>query len=174
MINTINLSDCIVEIDFIVGTVPYKVVRGIKPNKFEIYKNNKLINQDANNVDYQKYLEKTIMKLNYRSFIQVVMLGSSSYEPFMKMRTSYRREVVEEILDIRVFGLMDLNLRSQQSDLQKRLTDARHKVDILKTKYDTESQYLNTLKSKGDTFKEVKEKSFINKMKLIKKFMKKR
>ena len=159
MINTINLSDCIVEIDFIVGTVPYKVVRGIKPNKFEIYKNNKLINQDANNIDYQKYLEKTIMKLNYRSFIQVVMLGSSSYEPFMKMKPRYRREVVEEILDIRVFGLMDLNLRSQQSDLQKRLTDARHKVDILKTKHDTESQYLDTLKSKGDTFKEVKEKS---------------
>ena len=159
MINTINLSDCIVEIDFIVGTVPYKVVRGIKPNKFEIYKNNKLINQDANNIDYQKYLEKTIMKLNYRSFIQVVMLGSSSYEPFMKMKPRYRREVVEEILDIRVFGLMDLNLRSQQSDLQKRLTDARHKVDILKTKHDTESQYLNTLKSKGATFKEVKEKS---------------
>ena len=159
MINTINLSDCIVEIDFIVGTVPYKVVRGIKPNKFEIYKNNKLINQDANNIDYQKYLEKTIMKLNYRSFIQVVMLGSSSYEPFMKMKPRYRREVVEEILDIRVFGLMDLNLRSQQSDLQKRLTDARHKVDILKTKHDTESQYLNTLKSKGDSFKEIKEKS---------------
>ena len=159
MINTINLSDCIVEIDFIVGTVPYKVVRGIKPNKSEIYKNNKLINQDANNIDYQKYLEKTIMKLNYRSFIQVVMLGSSSYEPFMKMKPRYRREVVEEILDIRVFGLMDLNLRSQQSDLQKRLTDARHKVDILKTKHDTESQYLNTLKSKGDSFKEVKEKS---------------
>ena len=88
------------------------------------------------------------MKLNYKSFIQVVMLGSSSYEPFMKMKPRYRREVVEEILDIRVFGLMDLNLTSQQSDLQKRLTDARHKVDILKTKHDTESQYLNTLKSK--------------------------
>ncbi len=159
MINTINSSDCVVEVEFIVGTIPYKVVRCIKPNKFEIYKNNKLINQDANNIDYQKYLEKTIMKLNYRSFIQVVMLGSSSYEPFMKMKPRYRREVVEEILDIRVFGLMDLNLRSQQSDLQKRLTDARHKVDILKTKHDTEKQYLNTLKSKGNSFKEVKEKS---------------
>jgi len=159
MINTINASDCVVEVDFIVGTIPYKVIRGIKPNKFQILKNNKLINQDANNVDYQKYLEKTIMKLNYRSFIQVVMLGSSSYEPFMKMKPRYRREVVEEILDIRVFGLMDLNLRSQQSDLQKRLTEARHKVDILKTKSETETKYLNTLKSKGNSFKEVKDKS---------------
>ena len=77
----------------------------------------------------------------------------------MKMRPSYRREVVEEILDIRVFGLMDINLRSQQSDLQKKLTDTRHKCDILRTKYDTEMKYLGTLKSKGDTFKEIKEKS---------------
>ena len=159
MVNTINQNDCVIEIDFSVGTRNYKVVRGIKPNIFKIYKDGLVINQDANNIDYQKYLEKNIMKLNYRSFIQVVMLGSSSYEPFMKMRPSYRREVVEEILDIRVFGLMDINLRSQQSDLQKKLTDTRHKCDILKTKYDTEITYLNTLKTKGDTFKEVKEKS---------------
>ena len=159
MVNTINKNDCIIEIEFAVGTRNYKVVRGIKPNIFKIYKDGLVINQDANNIDYQKYLEKNIMKLNYRSFIQVVMLGSSSYEPFMKMRPSYRREVVEEILDIRVFGLMDINLRSQQSDLQKKLTDSKHKCDILKTKYDTEMKYLNTLKSKGDTFKEIKEKS---------------
>ena len=159
MVNTINQNDCIIEIEFAVGTRNYKVVRGIKPNIFKIYKDGLVINQDANNIDYQKYLEKNIMKLNYRSFIQVVMLGSSSYEPFMKMRPSYRREVVEEILDIRVFGLMDINLRSQQSDLQKKLTDSKHKCDILKTKYDTEMKYLNTLKSKGDTFKEIKEKS---------------
>ena len=159
MVNTINQNDCIIEIEFAVGTRNYKVVRGIKPNIFKIYKDGLVINQDANNIDYQKYLEKNIMKLNYRYFIQVVMLGSSSYEPFMKMRPSYRREVVEEILDIRVFGLMDINLRSQQSDLQKKLTDSKHKCDILKTKYDTEMKYLNTLKSKGDTFKEIKEKS---------------
>ena len=159
MVNTINQSDCVIEIEFAVGTRNYKVVRGIKPNIFKIYKDGLVINQDANNIDYQKYLEKNIMKLNYRSFIQVVMLGSSSYEPFMKMRPSYRREVVEEILDIRVFGLMDINLRSQQSDLQKKLTDTRHKCDILRTKYDTEMKYLDTLKSKGNTFKEIKEKS---------------
>ena len=107
MVNTINQGDCEIEIDFIVGTIPYKVRRGIKPNFFEIYKNEKLISQDASNIDYQKYLENNIMRLNYRSFLQVVLLGSSSYEPFMKMKPRYRREVVEEILDIRVFGLMD-------------------------------------------------------------------
>ena len=114
MVNTINNGDTIVEVEFEVGTNQYMIRRGIKPNLFEIYQNDKLINQDASNIDYQKYLEQNIMKLNYRSFIQVVILGSSSYESFMKMKPRYRREVVEEILDIRVFGLMDLILRSQQ------------------------------------------------------------
>ena len=149
MVNTINNGDCIVEVEFDVGTKNYIIRRGIKPNLFEIFCNGKLINQDANNVDYQKYLETNIMKLNYRSFIQVVLLGSSSYEPFMKMKPRYRREVVEEILDIRVFGLMDLILRSQQSDLQKKLTEVRHQCELIKTKYETEAKYLTTLETKG-------------------------
>ncbi len=134
MVNTINNGDCLVEVEFDVGTKNYIIRRGIKPNLFEIFCNGKMINQDANNVDYQKYLETNIMKLNYRSFIQVVLLGSSSYEPFMKMKPRYRREVVEEILDIRVFGLMDLVLRSQQSDLQKKLTEVRHQQELTKQK----------------------------------------
>ena len=149
MVNTINNGDCIVEVDFEVGTKKYKVRRGIKPNLFEIFCDGKKLNQDANNIDYQKYLEQNIMKLNYRSFIQVVLLGSSSYEPFMKMKPRYRREVVEEILDIRVFGLMDLILRSQQSDLQKKLTEVRHQCELIKTKYETEAKYLKTLETKG-------------------------
>ena len=149
MVNTINQSDCIVEVEFDVGTKNYLIRRGIKPNLFEIFCDGKLINQDANNIDYQKYLEQNIMKLNYRSFIQVVLLGSSSYEPFMKMKPRYRREVVEEILDIRVFGLMDLILRSQQSDLQKKLTEVRHQAELIKTKYETEAKYLKTLEAKG-------------------------
>ena len=149
MVNTINNADCMVEVDFDVGTKSYKVRRGIKPNLFEIFCDGKKLNQDANNIDYQKYLEQNIMKLNYRSFIQVVLLGSSSYEPFMKMKPRYRREVVEEILDIRVFGLMDLILRSQQSDLQKKLTEVRHQCELIKTKYETEAKYLKTLEAKG-------------------------
>ena len=149
MVNTINNADCIVEVEFDVGTNQYKIIRGIKPNLFEIYKNGTMINQDASTIDYQKYLETNIMKLNYRSFIQVVLLGSSSYEPFMKMKPRYRREVVEEILDIRVFGLMDLILRSQQSDLQKKLTEVRHQCELIKTKYETEAKYLTTLETKG-------------------------
>ena len=104
-------------------------------------------------MDYQKYLEKNIMKLNYRSFIQVVILGSSSYEPFMKMKPRYRREVVEEILDIRVFGLMDLLLRSQQSDLQKKITEVRHHADLINTKYETEAKHLKSLQNEDTTTK---------------------
>ena len=159
MVNTINNGDCVVEVDFQVGTKEYKVRRSIKPNNFEIYCNGKMINQDASNIDYQKYLEQNIMKLNYRSFIQVVLLGSSSYEPFMKMKPRYRREVVEEILDIRVFGLMDLILRSKQSDLQKTLTEVRHQCELIKTKYETEAKYLNSLQAQGsDTRKVSQEK----------------
>jgi len=157
MVNTINNGDCVVEVEFDVGTKNYIVKRGIKPNLFEIFCDGKLINQDANNIDYQKYLEQNIMKLNYRSFIQVVLLGSSSYEPFMKMKPRYRREVVEEILDIRVFGLMDLILRSQQSDLQKKLTEVRHQAELIKTKYETEAKYLKTLEAKGSDNQRVQE-----------------
>ena len=157
MVNTINNGDCVVEVEFDVGTKNYIVRRGIKPNLFEIFCDGKLINQDANNIDYQKYLEQNIMKLNYRSFIQVVLLGSSSYEPFMKMKPRYRREVVEEILDIRVFGLMDLILRSQQSDLQKKLTEVRHQAELIKTKYETEAKYLKTLETKGSDNQRVQE-----------------
>ena len=149
MVNTINGGDCVVEVEFDVGTNQYRIVRGIKPNVFEIYKNDEMINQDASTIDYQKYLETNIMKLNYRSFIQVVLLGSSSYEPFMKMKPRYRREVVEEILDIRVFGLMDLILRSQQSDLQKKMVEVRHQCDLIKTKYESEAKYLKSLEDHG-------------------------
>jgi len=145
MINTINNGDCEVEIEFDVGTKQYVVKRGVKPNLFEIYCNGKLINQEANNIDYQKYLETNIMKLNYRSFVQVVILGSSSYEPFMKMKARYRRDVVEEILDVKVFTQMDLILRDQQGQLSKEILDVRHKCDLIQTKYETELKHFNSL-----------------------------
>jgi len=145
IVNSINNADCVVEIEFNIGTKQYKIIRGIKPNIFQIYQDGTLINQDANSIDYQKYIEENIMRLNYRSFLQVVLLGSSAYEPFMKMKPRYRREVVEEILDIRVFGLMDLILRSQQSDLSRKTVDMRHRADLIQTKYETELNHFNAL-----------------------------
>ena len=145
MINTINSSDCEVEIEFDVGTKQYRVKRSVKPNLFEIYENGQLLNQNASSIDYQKYLEHNIMKLNYRSFIQVVILGSSSYEPFMKMKARYRRDVVEEILDVKVFTQMDLILRDQQGQLSKEVLEMRHKCDLIQTKYETEMKHFKSL-----------------------------
>ena len=119
MINAINQSSTIVEIEFSIGTVQYKVIRGIKPNKFEIYQNGKLINLEANVRDYQKILEQQILKLNYRSFTQVVILGSASWAPFMQLKARHRREVVEEILDIQIFSTMNLLLRNKIKTLFK-------------------------------------------------------
>ena len=145
MVNTINNADTLVEVYFSIGPKKYKVRRGIKPNIFEIYQDGILLNQDASSIDYQKYLEQNIMKLNYRSFIQVVILGSSSYEPFMKMKARYRRDVVEEILDVKVFTQMDLILRDQQGQLSKEVLEMRHKCDLIQTKYDTEIKHFNSL-----------------------------
>ena len=158
-------GDCEIEVEFDVGTKQYKILRGIKPNIFEIYQDGKLINQDASNIDYQKYLENNIMRLNYRSFLQVVLLGSSSYEPFMKMKPRYRREVVEEILDIRVFGLMDLILRPQQSELVRNVSDLSHQCDLIEQKYETEQKHykaisdlnLNDLEGKRKTLEKNRE-----------------
>ena len=145
MVNTINGSGALVELSFNVGPKAYKIIRGIKPNIFEIYCDGQLLSQDASNVDYQKYLEANIMRCNYRSFCQVVLLGSSSYMPFMKMRASYRREVVEEILDIRAFTRMDLTIRAEQIALQGKITEVRHQCELIEAKYQTEQKYLDTL-----------------------------
>ena len=146
LVNTINNTDCEIQVTFNTGNKEYKVIRGIKPNVFEIYCNDVLINQDASNIDYQNTLEQQILKCNYRAFCQVVILGSSSYEPFMHLRARYRREVVEEILDIRVFSHMDLLLRHKQGELSKAVTDVRHKFDLMTEKYELQKIILNKYK----------------------------
>ena len=102
LINSINLSGTVVELEFHIQKNKFKIIRGIKPNIFEIYCNGKMLNQEASNNDYQKILEQQILKLNYRSFTQVVILGSSTFIPFMQLKTRDRREVVEDILDIKI------------------------------------------------------------------------
>ena len=103
LINSINNRDCEVEIDFKVAHAQFKVIRGMKPNKFEIWQNGTLINQDSHSRDYQKFLEQNVLKLNHKSFHQIVVLGSSSFVPFMQLPTQHRREVIEDLLDINVF-----------------------------------------------------------------------
>ena len=158
LVNTINDNDCEIQVEFETNNKKYKVVRGIKPNVFEIYCNNVLLNQDASNVDYQNMLEQNILKCNYRAFCQVVILGSSSYEPFMHLRARYRREVVEEILDIRVFSHMDLLLRQKQGELTKTVTDVKHRYDLMKEKYELQKRHFEQIQNRDTTDIEDKKK----------------
>ena len=157
MVNTVNNGDALVEIEFSIGTKEYKVRRGIKPNIFEIYCDDELINQDASSVDYQKILERNIMRLSYRSFVQVVILGSSSYEPFMKMKSRYRKEAVEEILDIKVFSHMDWMLRDQQSILNKKIVEVKHNADLIQSKYELEDKHFKEIKNRNVDDKKLKQ-----------------
>jgi len=150
-VNTINSNDCEVECEFETANKKYRIVRGIKPNKFEIYCNDVMLNQDASNVDYQNTLEQNILKCNYRAFCQVVILGSTSYEPFMHLRARYRREVVEEILDIRVFSHMDLLLRQKQGELNKSVIDVKHRYDLMTEKYELQKKHFDEIKNRDTT-----------------------
>ena len=151
LVNTINNNDCEIQVEFETNGKQYKIIRGIKPNLFEIYCNDVLINQDASNVDYQNMLEQNILKCNYRAFCQVVILGSSSYEPFMHLRARYRREVVEEILDIRVFSHMDLLLRHKQAELSKNIVDVRHRYDLMSEKYQLQKDHFEQIQNRDTT-----------------------
>ena len=151
LVNTINQNDCEIQVEFETSNKKYKVIRGIKPNKFEVYCNNVLLNQDASNIDYQNMLEQNILKCNYRAFCQVVILGSTSYEPFMHLRARYRREVVEEILDIRVFSHMDLLLRQKQGELGKAVVDVRHRYDLMTEKYELQKKHFEEIQNRDNT-----------------------
>jgi len=149
IVNTINNADTLVEVEFQIGTKYFKVIRGIKPNIFEIYSDGVLQNQDASSVDYQKILEDQILRLNYRAFKQIAVLGSSSYQPFMQMRPRHRREVVEEILDIRVLTHMDILTRNQQTELGKQIINARHQCDLIESKHELQTKHYNELKNRS-------------------------
>jgi DNA repair exonuclease SbcCD ATPase subunit len=134
LLNSINQRDAVIEIEFDIGQKKYKIVRGIKPNKFEIYCNNVLLNQDAAAKDYQKVLEENILKLNYKSFTQVVILGSASFVPFMQMKASDRREIIEDLLDIQIFSTMNGVLKDKMSTLKDNMTKGRYAVDLIEEK----------------------------------------
>jgi len=145
LLNTINGSGCVVEVEFKVSGKSIKVVRGIKPNVFEIYISGKMYNQDANARDYQKYLEQQILKLNYRSFTQVVILGSSTFVPFMQLKAQHRRDVVEEILDIQIFSLMNMILKQKLKTIDDNIKDIDYKLDLALEKVSLKEKYIKDL-----------------------------
>ena len=149
LVNSINERECVVEIEFSSGTDDYKIVRGLKPKRFEIYKNDELLDQDAKSKDYQKILEEQILKMTYKSFCQVVILGSSNYIPFMKLSAKDRRLVVENLLDIDVFSVMNILVRGRLQTIKEQITDIDHKIEIMKEKVDAKHKLIKTLQKKS-------------------------
>ena len=145
LVNSINGKGCLVEVEFSIGQGQFKVVRGIKPQIFEIWKNGTMINQSSHSKEYQKILESNILKLNHKSFHQVVVLGSSSFIPFMQLSAWVRREVIEDLLDINVFSKMNVLLREKSNSLKQRLSDIEHTQEINKTKIDTQNKYIRDI-----------------------------
>ena len=150
LVNSVNGSSTIVEIEFTIGTKKFLVRRGIKPNILEIYVDGKMYNQDANARDYQKHLEQQILKLNYRSFTQVVILGSSTFVPFMQLNKKYRREVVEEILDIQIFSLMNFILKSELKTLSQDIREVEYEKSLYEEKIALQEKYIKEIKKNKD------------------------
>ena len=145
MVNSINEKDCVVEVEFVIGQNDYKIIRGIKPNIFEIWCNGVMLNQDAAVRDYQKHLEQTILKLNFRSFTQVVILGNASFVPFMQLRARHRREVVEEILDIEIFSKMNLMFREKQKLQDEVIKQSDFNCQLIDGKIESQKKHIEDM-----------------------------
>jgi DNA repair exonuclease SbcCD ATPase subunit len=153
MINSINGKGAEIQVEFDIGKHSYRIEREIKKygsSRFEIYKNNELINQSANARDYQEYLEKNILKLNHKSFSQIVVLGSATFMPFMQLTAAQRREVIEDILDIEIFSTMNVLLKDRISTNKEQLNDATYQCDLVEQKIEMQEQHINSLKKNND------------------------
>jgi DNA repair exonuclease SbcCD ATPase subunit len=145
LVNTVNGKQLEVCVEFSIGTKQYRILRGIKPSIFEIYLNDELLNQDAAARDYQKYLEEHVLKLNYKSFTQIVILGSASFTPFMQLPVGHRREVIEDLLDIKIFSVMNDVLKQKQKDITDKISTINGEIEIGKTKVKLQQEYIKTL-----------------------------
>ena len=162
LVNTVNAMETVVEIEFSIASRKYKVVRGIKPNKFEIWQNDKMLNQEANSRDYQKILEQQILKLNYRSFTQVVILGSSTFVPFMQLKARFRREVVEDLLDIKIFSMMNMILKQRLKDLVLELQEVEYNYKLSGEKITMQKTYIENIKNNAGIIIKEKQSNYDN------------
>jgi len=145
LINSINNKGCLVEVEFTIGGNHFKICRGIKPGIFEIWKNDTMINQSSHSKEYQKILEQNILKLNHKSFHQVIVLGSSSFIPFMQLPGGHRRDVIEDLLDINVFSKMNVILKERNAQLKDKLKQIDYNIDIVKTKIESQKKYIRDI-----------------------------
>jgi DNA repair exonuclease SbcCD ATPase subunit len=150
LLNSINSKDCIVEVEFNTNNKSYKIVRGIKPNKFEIYCDGELLNQDAAARDYQEYLEKFILKLNYKSFTQIVILGSASFVPFMQLSSSDRRTIIEDLLDIQIFSSMNGLLKDRLTNNKDLMIQSKSEIELTQQRYDLQDKHIKGMKQNNE------------------------
>jgi len=147
LVNSINNKNCVVEVTFSALGSDFRIVRGIKPNVFEIWKGETMINQSSHAKEYQKILEQNILKLNHKSFHQIVVLGSSSFIPFMQLSAQNRRDVIEDLLDINVFSKMNSLLKEKTSLLKDHIKDVTHQHAVTSTKFDAQKKYIKDIKA---------------------------
>ena len=150
LINSINGKDTLVEVEFNASNKSYKIIRGIKPNTFEIYQDGELLNQDAAARDYQEYLEKFILKMNYKSFTQIVILGSASFTPFMQLSNTDRRAIIEDLLDIQIFSTMSGIVKERMTNNKDLSLAKKHEIDISQQKYELKEAHVKQLKQNND------------------------
>ena len=150
LINSINGKDTLVEVEFNASNKSYKIIRGIKPNTFEIYQDGELLNQDAAARDYQEYLEKFILKMNYKSFTQIVILGSASFTPFMQLSNTDRRTIIEDLLDIQIFSTMSGIVKERMTNNKDLSLTKKHEIDISQQKYELKEAHVKQLKQNND------------------------
>ena len=149
LLNSINQGDCVVNLNFNIGRNKYEVTRGIKPAVFEVKQNGVALNQDASVVDQQKNFEQTILKMNYKSFTQIVVLGSSTFVPFMRLPLAARRDIIEDILDIQIFSSMNVNLKDKIRNINDELKDHEYKLSLVKEKIDMQKQFMLDIEKKN-------------------------
>jgi len=150
LVNSINLADCRVEIEFSIGKIDWKINRGMKPTVFEIFKNGVQLDQSASAADQQKWFEQNVLKLNFKSFTQIVVLGSSTFVPFMQLPAAGRREVIEDILDIRIFSTMNTILKDRVKENKEAVSEIDYAISILKEKVDVQMRFIEDLKKQGE------------------------
>src|SRR6056300_84270 len=150
LINSINQKNCSVTIELKVDNVYYKIIRTIKPNTFEIYKNGDIINQDSKARDYQKILENNILKFNYKSFHQIIVLGSSSFVPFMQLPQWQRREIIEDLLDISIFSTMREIVKENISKLKEQINANDYDFNLIKEKISLKENKINEIEKLND------------------------
>lgn len=147
LLNSINNKNCVVEVEFLVGSTEFKIVRGIKPNTFEIYQNGTMINQSSTTRDYQEFLEQNVLKLNHKSFHQIVVIGSASFTPFMQLPAHQRRNIIEELLDIQVFSRMNQLLKEKIARVKELISDANNQLEIIGEKVKLQNKYITDVES---------------------------